>query len=66
MKEQQQQQQQQRLLDFAKRDTAAKRKPRVSIDPAIRLPSWERLLEIDAEAEAAAARQANTCRNERT
>lgn len=61
MNEQRNQRQQQMLLDFAKKNTAAKRKPRVSINPATRLPSLERLLEIDAEAEAAAAaeRQAN-------
>lgn len=45
-----------KLLEFG---DGKRRKPLTGgkrIDPAIRLPSWDRLLEIDRQAEAAAAR----------
>ena len=45
--------QDQRLHDFAKRIN--RRKTSGGIDPSIRLPSWDELLRIDAEAEQAAA-----------
>ncbi len=56
MNEQRDQRQRQMLLAFAKKNTPPKRKPRVSINPAIRLPSLAELLRIDAEAEADAQR----------